>query len=489
MSEQGIIFIFVLEPNIKVFECIRLDLLRDIGQAETATIGDILDFIPTKVAEPALVAQKHRGLCRRKGEDDSVILERSVLALNCIHDGEILIAIPVGFTALKCRAMVQRILEKNPRVARLLEQSDPLAPRRPSSSKKNRPKIMSGNKRLSNGMSLEAIIEDDGDSRSERDTEGSFPSHPELSSISDKRFNDTSITSLASNSEDDIKSLLSEKLERENMTRKEIEALIHRESARKLLEERVQQNAEARAKVEGKIIEKVEEAAAGGNSNLTAKEKIERLAFEASERESSLASESSFSRHAELAPSDPERAFENTEQRKGLGPTNSFISGMLPRKWQQDQTDYHEQVPSAPVSFHVKYKHLKRRARQARNVARQRIKDLLEENHFHLSLMSAVLIALASVLYHVYDPRPLGMSLYAAFISVFAVLAYVVRRRNRIKRRAARRRPRSLSMTSRRKGSIRGILVGESGSNTSARRLSSSDAKFPGQGTMVTRNS
>ena len=49
------IFIFLLAPTKKLFECVRLEVFADIGI--NATVGDILDLIPRKATEPALVAQ------------------------------------------------------------------------------------------------------------------------------------------------------------------------------------------------------------------------------------------------------------------------------------------------------------------------------------------------------------------------------------------------------------------------------------------------
>mmetsp|Transcript_8624 Transcript_8624/g.18560 ORF Transcript_8624/g.18560 Transcript_8624/m.18560 type:complete len:479 (-) Transcript_8624:68-1504(-) len=466
------VFVLLLEPKEKVFECIKLDVLRDIGQA-TATIGDIIDCIPTKVTEPALVAQKHRGLCRRKGDDSNVISERSALASTCVRDGEILVAIPVGFTAENCRAMVQRILEKNPRVAKLLERPDPLAPRRGT---KKRPKNMGRNKILPNSMSLEAIVEDDDDNKSERDMQGSISSNAKPSSADDFKLEETTSTSLASNT-DDIKILLTEKLEKENTARKEIEALIRRESARKLLEERVKQNMEARAEIEERIVKEVKKATAGETSNhLTEEEEIERLALEATELETSLLSEHSDSRPLVSPPSSPERAFNNTAQSKRTSTASSLSSIMKSQKQHQDQAGINE-----PTSFRIKYKRLKRRLRRARIVTKQRVKDLLVENPVHLCISAAVVAAFFA-LYCACDPKPIGVSAYAVFILVFVVLGSGIRRRNRIGRKAMRRRSRSLSMTPRRKGSIRGIMGATDSASTQTSKLSSPDKAYYGRG-------
>lgn len=482
MSEQRYntishIFVLLLEPNEKVFECIKLDVLRDTGQA-TATIGDLIDGISTKVTEPALVAQKHIGLCRRKGDDTNVISERSALVSTCVRDGEILIAIPVGFTAHNCREMVQIIIEKNPRVAKLLERPDPLAPRR---STKKRPKNVGRNNILSNSMSLEAIVEDDDDNKSERDMQASALLNAKSSSADDFKFDETTSTSFASNT-DDIKVLLTEKLEKENTARKEIESLIRRESARKLLEERVKQNIEVKAEIEERIVKEVKEAAAGGkNDHLTAEEKIERLALEASELETSLISEHSYSRPLISPPSSPERALNNTVQSKHTSAARLLSSVAKSQKQCQDQASINETTSAyASESFRIKYKRLKRRLRRARIATKQRVKDLLVENPVLLRI-SAAIVTVFFALYHAYDPKPIGVSAYAVYILVFTLLGSGIRRRNRIGRKAMRRRSRSLSMTPRRKGSIRGIMGATDNASTQTRKLSSSDKTFYGR--------
>lgn len=444
------IFILLLEPANKKFECIKLDITRELGQAATA--ADILDIISTKATEPALVAQKHAGLCRRKGDVDNTIVDRSSgRASTCIRDGEILIAIPFGFTAEKCRVMVQKILEKNPKVAKILKRPDPLAPR--SSNHKNRSKQVSGSKISTSRMSLEAIVEDDGDSRSERDMEGSVGSSIEPSSLDDIKCSD--ITSSANSNSSDIKHLLSQRIEKDNNVRKDIEALIRRESARKLLEKKVRQNAKAqemaRAEIEGRIKNEVKDAISEKEDILTAEKQIERLALEASEIETSLISEHSFSGEVVPPPTFPER-----------------ISNLFDTKGQANDENTSTSVVE---TFRTKCKGTKRRLRQARIATKQTIRGFIEENPLHVRIISAAIVAAASALYHIYSPSSMGIPVYVVLIVILATLAFVIRRRKRRRRRAMRRRSRSLSMTPRRKGSIMGIMgrAGEGSSDCIAR--------------------
>ena len=134
------IFIFLLAPAEKLFECVRLEVFADIGI--NATVGDILDLIPSKATEPALVAQSVVGLCQRtdgggttRSTGSTALTNRNQRAAECINNGELLIAIPAGFTAVRCQSLVDRILKQQPKIRKLLQRTDPLAPRKSKPSK------------------------------------------------------------------------------------------------------------------------------------------------------------------------------------------------------------------------------------------------------------------------------------------------------------------------------------------------------------------
>lgn len=173
------IFIFLLAPTEKLFECVRLEVFADIGI--NATVGDILDLIPRKATEPALVAQSLVGLCRRTdggGTASTILINRNQRAAECINNGELLIAIPAGFTAVRCQSLVDRILKQQPKIRKLLQRTDPLAPRKSKPSKGSsasgggsnvRSKASSRSSRTTGGLTglgLEAIEEGENESKS-----------------------------------------------------------------------------------------------------------------------------------------------------------------------------------------------------------------------------------------------------------------------------------------------------------------------------------
>lgn len=130
------VFVLLIQPKSKIFELIQI-----IYAPSKTTIGDILVMIPANSTEPALGAQAYAGLCRPK--DGIEITDMNLMASShnseakCakITLGEILVAIPVGYTGLQCSTISNPILA-NSKIRKLLRRSDPLAPKRRKSSSK-----------------------------------------------------------------------------------------------------------------------------------------------------------------------------------------------------------------------------------------------------------------------------------------------------------------------------------------------------------------
>jgi len=125
------IFILLIQPQSKIFEIIQV-----LYSPSTTTVGNLLEMIPENATEPALGSQKYVGLCRPKnGEEISVDMMASASPSEettsaRITRGEILVAIPTGpYDSLIC-AKIAKPLLLNPRVTKLLNRSDPLAPKR-----------------------------------------------------------------------------------------------------------------------------------------------------------------------------------------------------------------------------------------------------------------------------------------------------------------------------------------------------------------------
>mmetsp|Transcript_10265 Transcript_10265/g.30081 ORF Transcript_10265/g.30081 Transcript_10265/m.30081 type:complete len:593 (-) Transcript_10265:66-1844(-) len=135
------IFILLLQPKLKTFELIQL-----IYSSNDTTVGNIIAMIPENATEPALGSQKYVGLCRPKTEEE--ILDHDILASEPrattgvesakITMGEILVAIPDGYSGADVAILAKQILS-NPKIVKLLKRSDPLAPKRRRSSKRGHP--------------------------------------------------------------------------------------------------------------------------------------------------------------------------------------------------------------------------------------------------------------------------------------------------------------------------------------------------------------
>lgn len=130
-------------------------------------------MIPKNATEPALAKQTYVAVTRpkKKSRDFS---DRSLLASNSsLHNssgrnrksknislvqGEIILAIPRGFSHLEIVRLGKKILA-NPRIQKLLEKSNPLAP---SKKKTKSCKIKNSNHKASNSVhSLEKVVEED----------------------------------------------------------------------------------------------------------------------------------------------------------------------------------------------------------------------------------------------------------------------------------------------------------------------------------------
>mmetsp|Transcript_9146 Transcript_9146/g.19812 ORF Transcript_9146/g.19812 Transcript_9146/m.19812 type:complete len:595 (-) Transcript_9146:96-1880(-) len=126
------IFILLLQPKLKTFELIQL-----IYSSNDTTIGNIIAMIPKNATEPALGSQKYIGLCRPKTEEEIVDHELLASAPRAntgvesakITLGEILVAVPDGYSAPDVAVLAKQILS-NPKIVKLLKRSDPLAPKR-----------------------------------------------------------------------------------------------------------------------------------------------------------------------------------------------------------------------------------------------------------------------------------------------------------------------------------------------------------------------
>lgn len=137
------IFLLLLQPKSKIFELIQL-----IYSPNDTTLGDILKMIPANATEQTLGTQEYLGLCRPKGEEE--LLDKHLLASQPtlagasgdtnsanITLGEILVAIPQGYTGPDVAALSKQILD-NPKIVKLLKRSDPLAPKKRRSSRSHR---------------------------------------------------------------------------------------------------------------------------------------------------------------------------------------------------------------------------------------------------------------------------------------------------------------------------------------------------------------
>jgi hypothetical protein len=124
------IFLLLIQPKSKIFEIIQV-----FYSPRHTTVRNILEMIPLNATEPALGSQEYSSLCRPK---DGAPIAIDIMASSKSGDnkdcarivkGELLVAIPNGYSGSLCARISTPILS-NPKVRKLLERSDPLAPKR-----------------------------------------------------------------------------------------------------------------------------------------------------------------------------------------------------------------------------------------------------------------------------------------------------------------------------------------------------------------------
>lgn len=198
------VFLLLILPKSKIFELIQV-----IYSPSRTTVGDLLAMIATNATEPALGSQSYSGLCRPK---DGVEIDVKSMAsasgegTKCarITRGEILVAIPEGYSAELCREISKPILD-NPQIERLMRRADPLAPRRKSKKRKKSKKRRSSSSRKSssstNSTGISTSREDISTVHEENSTlSGGNSSFQDDSSATSRRSKNT----LSSVPEDDV---------------------------------------------------------------------------------------------------------------------------------------------------------------------------------------------------------------------------------------------------------------------------------------------
>ncbi len=109
------IFILIVQPSAKLFELIRVNY-----HPATATIGHLMNLIPDHVSEEGLRGQEHVGFCRPHGSSSfsrnlTQDMTASVMARDgtCarIFCGEVIVAIPKGYTGKEVQVLSQHILK------------------------------------------------------------------------------------------------------------------------------------------------------------------------------------------------------------------------------------------------------------------------------------------------------------------------------------------------------------------------------------------
>ena len=470
--QQSFCFVFLLEHKRKVFECVRVKLPQEEEEVGQATVGDVLGSIPSYATEPALIAQRHCGLCSRNGsnssDNDGVMLDKTakLRSYDFIDTGEILIAIPEGYNANQCRSMMKRILKKNPKIERLLKRPDPLAPR---SSRSAKGKKSTASKVSFPTAKLDAIIENDGDSKSEQSSvSSSIDAIVSVSASASSGREDRVKRSDKEEQAKNIKEFIAGKTNEVNSKREELEALIRHESARKLLEDEIQQKANARESIKAEIEERINGEIVVDKENNPTTDVIERMALEASELETSVMSDPRSPRHRE-----PTR---QTSISSGFGigsgasltgttidrskPNNTAFSSNNSETVGDYQNGDWETTLNERKPLSDKFRRLKRRLRRVKLTIKEKVS--LGENHHH-HFPSLAFVVFFSMLYHWYCPKSMCASLQknVVLIVILMLLAIVTRERRKKKQRERRElqnRSRSLSLSPRRKRSIRGVI-------------------------------
>jgi hypothetical protein len=119
------VFVLLLDPLRRKFELIQV-----LTNLDVATVRTVIQAIPENSTVPLMAKQKYRALCRPK---DGIEMSEGSTPLGKVTGGwrvirgEILIAIPLGYTGDECKKMAHPILH-NPKLVSLLRRKDPLAP-------------------------------------------------------------------------------------------------------------------------------------------------------------------------------------------------------------------------------------------------------------------------------------------------------------------------------------------------------------------------
>jgi hypothetical protein len=152
------IFLLLIQPKSKIFELIQV-----IYAPSKTTIGGILEMIPANATEPALGSQAYAGLCRPKDGNEITEINQMASSHNSEAEcakiclGEILVAIPVGYSGEQCATISKPILT-NPKIVKLLKKSDPLAPKRRKSSSSIR---RNSSRRARDGISVVETVKEE----------------------------------------------------------------------------------------------------------------------------------------------------------------------------------------------------------------------------------------------------------------------------------------------------------------------------------------
>ncbi len=121
LSKPVKIFLLLLQPKSKIFELIRIAC-----HPQGTSVSGVLSMIPLSATEHALGLQEYIGLCRPTDGGDVSDSDGYVQ----ITRGEILVAIPKGYTGPTIAPIGMRILS-NPKIVKLLKRSE-------QSSRRNR---------------------------------------------------------------------------------------------------------------------------------------------------------------------------------------------------------------------------------------------------------------------------------------------------------------------------------------------------------------
>lgn len=125
------IFILVIHATRKIYELIRVNY-----NPATCTIKELIDYMNENITEDHLKEQSYIGLCRPRGSSPScrsitdMQMTASVMTRDGsdarIHCGEVLSAIPDGYSGKEIQLLTRHIL-KLPMMKKLLKRRDPLS--------------------------------------------------------------------------------------------------------------------------------------------------------------------------------------------------------------------------------------------------------------------------------------------------------------------------------------------------------------------------